>query len=162
MSYLKLSISMRSLEVSNGRWGRGRRAETDRCAWVDWSSPGGIRAVWAATSSSPSELRYVPTGDVGTLAMSLALNTELDRVESRWSSLLKRSRSDREVTVLVLSPNEPHTHYSVTIIITTTITDYFQWWCQGQGQKLSSRTKTLSYSEQWLTYWHISVRHSSP
>jgi len=26
-----------------------------------------------------------------------------------------------------------------------------------QGQKLSSRTTTLSYSEEWLTCWHMSV-----
>ena len=37
-----------------------------------------------------------------------------------------------------------------------------QWRCQGlkvrgQGQGLSSRTTTLGYSEERLTYWHISV-----
>jgi len=30
---------------------------------------------------------------------------------------------------------------------------------QGQGQGLSSRTTTLGYSEEWLTYCHISVNN---
>ena len=80
--YLKLSMSMRSLLTSTGGLGLDRRAEADRCACLEWLSPTDISAV-AAASSSPTELRYVPPGVVGELTLSLALNTVLDKVESR-------------------------------------------------------------------------------